>query len=122
LRKDHNLNRITEGMCCMRRTSYLKRAAKRFLDGTRMKTPVEAVEAGVCSLQDWVRVLAEEREIEQQYQLEHHLRRAKSPSHTEHNRSEHNRTERKLKERGHSENAVFKGKLQVNQGRLELEA
>ena len=101
----------------MRRTSYLKRAAKRFLDGTRMKTPVEAVEAGVCSLQDWVRVLAEEREVEQQYQLERHVRRVKSPSHAEHNRTEH-----KLKGRGHSDNALFKSKSQVNQGRLELEA
>jgi hypothetical protein len=106
----------------MRRTSYLKRAAKRFLDGTRMKTPVEAVEAGVCSLQDWVRVLAEEREIEQQYQLEHHLRRVKSPPRTEHSRTEHSRAEHKLKERGHADNALFKNKLQANQGRVELEA
>jgi hypothetical protein len=106
----------------MRRTSYLKRAAKRFLEGTRMKTPVEAVEAGVCSLQDWVRVLAEEREIEQQYQLEHHLRRVKSPPRTEHSRTEHSRTEHKLKERGHTDNALFKSKPQANQGRVELEA
>lgn len=105
----------------MRRISYLKRAAKRFLDGTRMRTPVEAVEAGVCSLQDWVRVLAEEREIEQQYQLEHHVRRTKSPSRAEHSRTEHSRTEHTLKERGHAENALFKSKL-LNQGRLELEA
>jgi exonuclease VII large subunit len=61
----------------MRRTSYMKRAAKRFLAGTRMKTPVEAVEAGVCSLQEWVRVLAEEREVEQQYLLERHARYTK---------------------------------------------
>jgi hypothetical protein len=58
----------------MRRTNYMKRAAKRFLAGTRMKTPVEAVEAGVCSLQDWVRVLSEEREVEQQYLLERNAR------------------------------------------------
>jgi hypothetical protein len=58
----------------MRRTNYMKRAAKRFLAGTRMKTPVEAVEAGVCSLQDWVRVLSEEREVEQQYLIERNSR------------------------------------------------
>jgi hypothetical protein len=101
----------------MRRTSYLKRAAKRFLDGTHMKTPVEAVEAGVCSLQDWVRVLTEEREIEQQYQLEHQVRRTKAAPRAEHNRAGH-----KLKERGLSDNALFKSKSPVNQGCLELEA
>jgi hypothetical protein len=101
----------------MRRSSYLKRAVKRFLEGTRMKTPVEAVEAGVCSLQDWVRVLAEEREIEQQYQLERHVRRMKSLPRTEHNRTEH-----KLTERVHSDPVRLKSKSQVNQGRVELEA
>jgi hypothetical protein len=94
----------------MRRISYLKRAAKRFLDGTRMKTPVEAVEAGVCSLQDWVRVLAEEREIEQQYQLEHHARRTKSPLRA------HNHKAR-------SDNALFKTtKANVHQAQTTLEA
>jgi hypothetical protein len=53
----------------MRRTSYLKRATRRFLDGTKFKTPFEAVEAGVLSLSNWSRLLAEEREIEEVHQL-----------------------------------------------------
>jgi hypothetical protein len=59
----------------MRRSSYLKRASRRFLEGTRYKSPVEAVEAGVLSLNDWVRTLSEEREVERQYQEQRiHLR------------------------------------------------
>jgi hypothetical protein len=52
----------------MRRSSYLKRASRRFLEGTRYKSPVEAVEAGALSLNDWVRTLSEERDAERQYQ------------------------------------------------------
>ena len=52
----------------MRRSSYLKRASRRFLEGTRYKSPVEAVEAGALSLNDWVRTLSEEREVERQFQ------------------------------------------------------
>jgi hypothetical protein len=51
----------------MRRTMYFKRASRRFLEGTKFKTPCEAVEAGVCSLEAWTRILSEEREIEAQY-------------------------------------------------------
>ena len=51
----------------MRRTSYLKRASRRFLEGTRFKAPVEAVEAGERSLTDWAEMLAEEREAENEY-------------------------------------------------------
>ena len=51
----------------MRRVSYLKRATRRFLEGTRFKTPVEAVEAGARTLADWALVLAEEREVEAEY-------------------------------------------------------
>jgi hypothetical protein len=51
----------------MRRTSYLKRASRRFLEGTRFKAPVEAVEAGERSLTDWAEMLAEERETENEY-------------------------------------------------------
>jgi hypothetical protein len=61
----------------MRRTSYMKRAANRFLAGTRIKTPFEAVEAGICRLEDWARLLSEEREIEQQYLLSRQRRRGK---------------------------------------------
>ncbi len=51
----------------MRRTSYLKRASRRFLEGTRYKTPVEAVEAGARTLAEWADTLSEEREIENEY-------------------------------------------------------
>jgi hypothetical protein len=50
-----------------RRTSYLKRASKRFLKGTSFKTPSQAVEAGIRTLEEWVLTLAEEREVELQY-------------------------------------------------------
>ena len=46
----------------MNRTNYAKRAAKRFLFGTRCRTPVEAVERGERTLSEWAQVLAEERE------------------------------------------------------------
>jgi hypothetical protein len=48
----------------MKRTNYMKRATIRFLEGTKFRTPVEAVEAGVRSLGDWADMLAEERELE----------------------------------------------------------
>ena len=50
----------------MKRTNYMKRATLRFLEGTKFRTPVEAVEAGVRSLGDWADMLAEERELETQ--------------------------------------------------------
>jgi hypothetical protein len=48
----------------MKRTSYLKRASKRFLDGTKFKSPVAAVEAGARTLESWAEILLEERENE----------------------------------------------------------
>jgi hypothetical protein len=48
----------------MKRTNYMKRAALRFLAGTKFRTPVEAVEAGIKSLGEWADVLQEERELE----------------------------------------------------------
>jgi hypothetical protein len=54
----------------MRRSSYLKRASRRFLEGTHYRSPVEAVEAGALNLNDWVRTLSEERDEERQYQEE----------------------------------------------------
>ena len=48
----------------MRHTPYFKRAAKRFLAGTRYKNPFEAVEAGVLSLEAWSALLTEERDLE----------------------------------------------------------
>lgn len=48
----------------MKKTSYLKRAAKRFLEGTPCKSPIEAVELGLKTLGDWADTLAIERELE----------------------------------------------------------
>ena len=48
----------------MKRTNYMKRATLRFLEGTKFRTPVEAVEAGVRNLGEWADMLAEEREAE----------------------------------------------------------
>jgi hypothetical protein len=48
----------------MKRTNYMKRAAQRFLTGTKFRTPVEAVEAGIKSLGEWADILQEERELE----------------------------------------------------------
>jgi hypothetical protein len=48
----------------VKRTSYLKRATRRFLNGTRFRAPVEAVTAGVRSLEAWAAMLGEEREAE----------------------------------------------------------
>jgi hypothetical protein len=56
----------------MRRSDYWKRASKRFLAGTRFKIPCDAVEAGARTLEEWARMLAEERDIE----LEHRALRA----------------------------------------------
>jgi hypothetical protein len=47
----------------MRSESYLKRASRRFLEGTKCKTPCEAVETGGRSLEAWTQVLTEEREF-----------------------------------------------------------
>jgi hypothetical protein len=52
----------------MRRTSYLKRASKRFLEGTRCKSPIEAVDSGQRPLTLWAEILSQEREVEQAYQ------------------------------------------------------
>ena len=58
----------------MKRISYLKRASQRFLQGTKFKSPIAAVEAGVRSLESWVEILIEERENETQLSLEHRQR------------------------------------------------
>jgi hypothetical protein len=46
----------------MRKADYWKRASKQFLIGTRFKSPCEAVESGTRTLEEWARVLHEERE------------------------------------------------------------
>jgi hypothetical protein len=48
----------------MRRNPYFKRASKRFLLGSKFRTPFEAVEAGARTLEEWSRLLLEERELE----------------------------------------------------------
>jgi hypothetical protein len=58
----------------MRRLSYYKRASRRFLQGTRHRTPAEAVEAGTRTLEQWVGLLSEEREFEGQYVQERKMR------------------------------------------------
>jgi hypothetical protein len=58
----------------MRRLSYFKRASRRFLQGTRHRTPAEAVEAGTRTLEQWVSLLSEERELEGQYLQERKMR------------------------------------------------
>ena len=45
---------------------YLKRAKKRFLQGLWCASPVEAVLAGKRTLEDWVEVVALERDVEMQ--------------------------------------------------------
>jgi hypothetical protein len=62
----------------MRRTSYLKRASRRFLEGTRYKSPVEAVEAGARTLEAWADILGEEREVENEYLRERSLTRRRT--------------------------------------------
>jgi hypothetical protein len=41
---------------------YIRRAARRFLEGTRCRTPEEAVKSGARSLEEWVDVLRMERD------------------------------------------------------------
>ncbi len=60
----------------MKKTSYLKRAAKSFLEGTSCKSPIEVVELGLKTLGDWADTLALERELEQESR---EPRRSKTP-------------------------------------------
>ncbi|NJK43968.1 MAG: hypothetical protein HC933_06485 [Pleurocapsa sp. SU_196_0] len=41
---------------------YIRRAARRFLEGTRCRTPEEAVRIGVRTLEGWTEILRFERE------------------------------------------------------------
>jgi hypothetical protein len=47
-----------------RMPAYLKRAKKRFLAGLWYSSPVEAVIAGKRTLEEWVDVVAQERDLE----------------------------------------------------------
>jgi hypothetical protein len=53
----------------------MKRATQRFLEGTKHRSPVEAVEAGLRTLGQWADILAEERELESQMHRERDGRR-----------------------------------------------
>jgi hypothetical protein len=48
----------------MKKTAYLIRATKRFLEGTNCKSPIQAVEQGIKTLGDWIDTLSLEQEIE----------------------------------------------------------
>jgi hypothetical protein len=48
----------------MKKTAYLTRATKRFLEGTNCKSPIQAVEQGVKTLSDWIDTLSLEQELE----------------------------------------------------------
>ena len=43
------------------KTNYLLEAKKRFLEGTKFRTPIEAVEAGARSTGEWCDMLANVR-------------------------------------------------------------
>jgi hypothetical protein len=61
----------------MRRSPHYKRASKRFLTGSKFKTPFEAVEAGACTLEEWSRLLLEERELERAFEQQLASRRSR---------------------------------------------
>ncbi len=48
----------------MPKSTYITRAKKRFLEGTSYRVPVEAVMRGRRTLEQWVEVLNEERDLE----------------------------------------------------------
>jgi hypothetical protein len=55
----------------MKKTAYLIRATKKFLEGTNCKSPIQAVEQGIKTLNDWIDTISLEQEIEAE-QLETH--------------------------------------------------
>ena len=48
-----------------RQHGYLRRAAKTFLDGTRCRSPEDAVLRGLRTLEEWVDALSQAREAQQ---------------------------------------------------------
>jgi hypothetical protein len=48
----------------MKKTAYLIRATTKFLEGTNCKSPIQAVEQGMKTLNDWIDTLSLEQEIE----------------------------------------------------------
>jgi hypothetical protein len=61
-----------------RRHCYMTRAKRRFLEGTRFRAPIDAVLAGVRTLENWATILEEEREWEAAHQRQKRLARADS--------------------------------------------
>jgi hypothetical protein len=61
----------------------MKRATQRFLEGTKYRSPVEAVEAGIRTLGQWADILAEERELESQMHRERDTHRARASHQTD---------------------------------------
>jgi hypothetical protein len=45
----------------MRKLSYPERAARQFIKGTRCSSPIEVVEKGLKTLDEWTELLAQER-------------------------------------------------------------
>jgi hypothetical protein len=64
----------------MKKTAYLTRATKKFLEGTNCKSPIQAVEQGVKTLSDWIDALSLEQEIETE-QNESHRAKSKPTRH-----------------------------------------
>jgi hypothetical protein len=48
----------------MKKTAYLTRATKRFLEGTNCNSPIQVVERSIKTLGDWIDTLSLEQEIE----------------------------------------------------------
>jgi hypothetical protein len=48
----------------MPKSTYITRAKRRFLEGTSYRAPVEAVTRGRRTLEQWVEILNEERDLE----------------------------------------------------------
>jgi hypothetical protein len=63
----------------MKRTNYLKRAAERFLHDLDAYSPIEAVERGLRSIEEWLELLEQEREQEMAYFAVHGMRRKRGP-------------------------------------------
>ena len=60
----------------MKHFNYITRASRRFLSGTPYRSPVDAVAHGVKSLEEWAKVLNEERE---RAQLQLAMKRPRHP-------------------------------------------
>ena len=48
----------------MPKSTYITRAKRRFLEGTSYRVPVEAVTRGRRTLEQWVEILNQERDLE----------------------------------------------------------